>query len=273
MNVLSTPIDAAKYPIVEFDYNMPPGYAPNLLVKSNGTWWQARMGNAGSAGRTIAGQYFVTVPAPELTADGTWRHYQLDLLALLHSYRPDATSFEVDDIAFGQVDSLAYMQYASVDAGEPGDAYYLDNFALVKPTNSPSFSLSFAPPQGVAFNGYSYALDQKVDTTPAETAQGTTPTAKVDLPGDAIDGQWYLHVRGQKADGTWSATTHFPLLIDRQAPTVGRANPPPGGAGAPDTITIPLPESNGLESAHHTHKARDQYLRHVTGPFRPALCA
>lgn len=247
LNVLSTPIDAAKYPIVEFDYNMPPGYAPNLLVKSNGTWWQARMGNAGSASRTIAGQYFVTVPAPELTADGTWRHYQLDLLALLRSNRPDATSFQVDDIAFGQVDSLAYMQYAPVDSGEVGDAYYLDNFALVKPTNSPSFNLSFVPPQGVAFNAYSYALDRTADTTPAETAQGTTPAAKVDLPGDATDGQWYLHVRGQKADGTWSATTHFPLLVDRQAPTVGRADPPPGGAGAPTLITIPLPETNGVD--------------------------
>jgi hypothetical protein len=77
-----------------------------------------------------------------------------------------------------------------------------------------------------------------------------SPSLSISLPQGASDsspaapdGAWYLHVRGQTSSGEWSPTAHFPLLIDRAAPEIGRPDPPPNGAGVPDSIRLPLSDA------------------------------
>jgi flagellar hook assembly protein FlgD len=249
VSALTTPYDATKYPIISFDYRVSPGYAPNLLVKSNGTWWQFRVGTAGSAPATAHTRYVQTLSAPVLATDGSWHHYQFDVLNRLRAADPATKNFQIDAVAFGQLNGVAYLQYVPLDEGAPGDSYYLDNFAVLDPTNEASFNPTFATAGGSTFDAYSYTLDQKTDTTPPQTpiASASASTIKVDLPANATDGMWYLHVRGESTGGIWSETGLYPFLVDRQAPTLGRPDPPPGGVGAPDRITLPVQDYTGLD--------------------------
>lgn len=243
VRVRSTPYDAARYPIVSFDYRFPPDYAPDMLVRCNGVWWQVKMG----ANSTVSTGYFEPLYAPRTVADDAWHHYQVDLLALLKSAQHDAKTFQVDEIVLGQIYRTAYMQVEIRDSGEVGSAYYLDNFAAQRPTNASALTFSWTPPAGSAPTAYSYVLDQQVGTSPPETAGTTQAGATVSIPAGSPDGQWYFHLRAQLADGKWGAVTHLPLLVDRQAPQVGRPDPSPGGAGTPNLAHVPLVDSFGVD--------------------------
>jgi Tol biopolymer transport system component len=250
----TSPYDAAKYPILSFDYRVPAGYSPNLLVKSNGVWWQFWMGSGGTTTGAQNARYFETILSPQLVTDDTWHHYRLDLLGQLRLAEPDATSFQVDAIVFGQIAQTAYAQYVPVDEGNKGSAYYLDNLSASRPTGATGLSFSWIALPGVSYTGYSYALDQNRDTVPAENAQATSTnstSAQVQLPPGAKDGLWYFHVRGQVTGepGQWGAVAHYPVQIDRQPPTPGAPSPPPNGAGSPDLLELPLTDAGGIDMA------------------------
>ncbi len=243
--------DAAKYPILSFDYRVTKGYAPNLLVKSNGVWWQFWMGSGGSTSGTQSARYFETLLSTQLVTDDTWHQYRLDLLGGLRVSEPDATNFQVDAIAFGQISQTAYMQYVPVDEGDKGSVYYLDNLSASRPTSVGSLNFSWAAPQGVQYTGYSYGLDQGKNTVPAESAQTTSTSAQVQLPQGAVDGTWYFHVRGQATGqpGQWGAVADYPVQIDRQPPVAGAPSPPPNGAGSPNLLQLPVADAGGIDMA------------------------
>ncbi|MGB8644258.1 MAG: hypothetical protein WCF84_03420, partial [Anaerolineae bacterium] len=246
VQVRTTHYDAAKYPILSFDYRLPPGAAPNLLVQSNGTWWQFEMGSS-PATRALSAYYFTPAAATPLIADDAWHHYQLDLLAVLRANQLGATNFQVDEIALGQVRATGYLQYVPQDDGATGSSYYVTNFAALAPLSANSISFTLAAPAGARFSAYSYVLDQKSDTVPPPTTQSTASSIDVRLPNDAPDGVWYFHVRGKGADGQWSAPGHFPLLVDRQPPQIGRPDPPDGAAGSPEQVVAPIADLSGLD--------------------------
>ncbi|MDQ6695237.1 MAG: hypothetical protein M3014_12595, partial [Chloroflexota bacterium] len=249
----TSPYDAEKYPILSFDYRVPAGYAPNLIVKSNGTWYSFWMGTGGTTSSTPNALYFETLLSPQLVTDDTWRHYRLDLLGRLRLAEPDATKFQVEAIAFVQISQTAYMQFVPVDGGKES-AYYLDNLAASRPTSTAGFNFSWTVPQGSSYDSYSYALDQNRDTLPAENA-GTTTTSStsvhMQLPPGAVDGLWYFHVRGHATGqpGQWGAAAHYPLQIDRQPPSPGVPSPSPNGAGSPDLLQLPVADAGGVDLA------------------------
>ncbi len=239
VRVRATPYDAAKYPILQFDYRIPPGYAPDLFLRSNGTWWQVRMGSD-----FLLNRDFYTLFAPQLSTDDKWHHYQVDVLALLRAAQPTATNVEVDAIVLGQVQAVAYRQYVPVDDGDAGSAYYLANFAALAPVNATNLNFTVTP----SAKAYAFALDQKMDTMPATNSPGASNPISVNMPNGASDGAWYFHVRAQNANGQWSAPAHFPLLIDRQPPQIGEPKPAPNGAGSPDSIQVPVrDDSSGVD--------------------------
>lgn len=233
VQVRATPYDAAKYPILQFDYRIPVGYAPDLFLRSNGTWWQLRMGSD-----LILNRDFYTLFAPKLLADDGWHHYQIDVLARLRAVLPNATSFQIDSLALGQVQAVAYRQYMPVDNGDVGSAYYIANFAALAPLNATNLNFTLAP--STSAKAYAFALDQNMDTTPTPNAASASNQISVNLPGGAADGPWYMHVRAQNANGQWSTSAHFPLLIDRAPPQIGEPYPPSNGAGSPDVIQLPV---------------------------------
>lgn len=243
VRVRATPYDAAKYPILQFDYRIPPGYAPDLFLRSHGTWWQVRMGSD-----FLLNRDFYTLFAPKLSTDDKWHHYQVDVLALLRAKLPNVANFQIDAIALGQVQAVAHRQYVPVDDGDVGSAYYITNFAALAPVNMTDLTFTLTSPASA--RAYAFVLDQKMDTTPAPGAPGPSNPISVSLPAGASDGAWYFHVRALNANGQWSASAHFPLLIDRQPPQIGEPKPAPNGAGSPDSIQVPVrDDSSGLDPA------------------------
>ena len=246
VRVRSTPYDASKYPLLSFDYRVPADYMPNVLVESNGVWYQLHSGDAGSGGTT----YYHSLSVEALTQDDAWHHYQVDVLAMLRADQPEATNFQIDEIVLGQIDQRAYGQAKPIDNGAVGSAYYIDNFAVLNPVNATQLAFQWAAPlSGTVFSAYSFTLDQKADTQPL-TAAGAASNATATLPRDATDGLWYFHVRGRGGNDQWSATANYPVLIDRQPPAIGQPDPAPNGAGAPDFISVPIMDAtSGVDPA------------------------
>ncbi|HVO70194.1 MAG TPA: FlgD immunoglobulin-like domain containing protein [Aggregatilineaceae bacterium] len=236
----STPYDATKFPILTFDYRLPPPYVPNILVKSGGVWWQLKTGPDGWA----SSRYYQTLRAPDMLADDKWHHYQIDVLAWLRANLPPGSpsAIQIDEIALGQVNSGLFMQVSVIDSGG-SDAYYITNVAALAPVASANPALAMSAPAGGSYTSYSSTLDQKAGTIPPEQDQSAAPTAII--PPGGPDGQWYFHVRGKTADGKWSATAHYPLLIDRQPPLLDQPSPAPDGAGAPTVIELPIHDAVG----------------------------
>jgi hypothetical protein len=225
--------------VITFDYRAPEDYAPNLLVHSDGRWFQLRIGSDGQA----YSRYYTTVTLPQLQFDGAWHHAQIDVLGALRAADPDKTTFQIDEIALGQVKSGPYMQVTLLDGGAAGSAYELDNFAILRPTNAAQVALTWTA-SGDAYNA---ALDQDVATAPATTAQYTQPSATLSFPAQAADGLWYAHVRARGASG-WSAAAHYPVLLDRTPPVTGEPNPRPDGVGTADFLFVPVADaSSGLD--------------------------
>ncbi|HET7378037.1 MAG TPA: DPP IV N-terminal domain-containing protein, partial [Anaerolineae bacterium] len=54
-------------------------------------------------------------------------------------------------------------------------------------------------------------------------------------------------MRGKNSNGQWSAATHYPVLIDRQPPTIGEVMPTANGAGGPNFIQVAINDATGLD--------------------------
>jgi len=74
--------------------------------------------------------------------------------------------------------------------------------------DNPVINLSWKAPSNGA-NGYSYAFDQKADTTPKTTIN--TKETKMEFK-DVKVGTHYFHIRANNSDG-WGPTTHYKITI------------------------------------------------------------
>ena len=204
--------NAAVYPIISFDYNIPPGLPINLHVYM-GSWRTIRL--------TSPSGYYNVVGHVPLKADSQWHHAEIDLLKFLKpttaSKRP---SLPVTYVRFGD------FATRSVSAG----AYcHFDNFSIATPERGRTLTFEWtrvADPTGIA--GYAYALDQKPTTQPTKLL-GTATTATFK---DVAPGTWYLHLRARDGVGHWSKAVHFPTTVTPGPP------PPP----VPKSSATPRPK-------------------------------
>ena len=126
----STPFNAAQFPIVTFDYRLPPGEAFNLLAElNNGEWVQLDLG-----GGRASSVYVETVNAIRLIDDGEWQHIQLDLYRLIQTAYPRLDDYTVNRLVLGRFSEVAYEQIIPIDDGT--FAYEIDNFAVLRPVNN-----------------------------------------------------------------------------------------------------------------------------------------
>lgn len=78
--------------------------------------------------------------------------------------------------------------------------------------------LNWSPPQDLSgINGYSYILDQVVDTIPAPTLSGTMTTKRYYVKADGV---WYFHLRALDNASHWGSTTLFTVNIDTTSPSI-----------------------------------------------------
>ncbi len=129
VNVWGQPYDVARYPLVSFDYRLPPGVKTNFLVKVDGRWYdilftddpkQYRRLNMEPIGR-VAG----------VAADGGWHRASFDLEAMLRAHPPldGRESFVVDEMIMADWDSAGYMKLVH-GHNRQGATYFIDDFTI-----------------------------------------------------------------------------------------------------------------------------------------------
>ena len=64
--------------------------------------------------------------------------------------------------------------------------------------------------------GFSFELDQEVDTTPDNILDTTVTTSWT--YEDLEDGAWYFHIKARQETGSFGNTAHFQILIDTEEP-------------------------------------------------------
>ncbi len=74
-----------------------------------------------------------------------------------------------------------------------------------------------APASASGIMGYSFLIDQKPATAPADkiTSAGTSYSV-AHLP----DGVWYFHLKAQNGAGRWSPAAHYTVRVDTESPSI-----------------------------------------------------
>ena len=186
--------DAAQYPILSFDYKLPPGLAVDLHLHTNVSWQTIKL--------TSPTPYYPVVGTIPVTADDAWHHAEIDL----------RTALKAPAGAKSPVISVRYVLFADFGSrsNRPGSGFYVDNFAISAPETGQNLRFewsSVADP--TAIPGYAHILDKNPATQPTDMKG---PANVIVLPPTA-PGAWFFHVRARDGAGNWGAVTHFPVTI------------------------------------------------------------
>jgi len=188
--------DAAKHPIVSFDYRIPPGLPMNLHVYV-GSWRTIKL--------TSPSAYYTLVGSAPLSADDKWRHAEIDLRRFL---KPTSSKSPAIPVRY-----ILFCDFAT-RSSRPGAGFYIDNFAIATPESGQNLRFEWnavADPTGIA--GYAYAFDKKPNTTPTQL-RGPSPAASFQ---NVAPGTWFLHLRARDGAGNWGPTTHFKTAVSAPA--------------------------------------------------------
>lgn len=189
--------DATKFPIISFEYKIPPQAKLHFMFQVNGAWRGVTV--------TVPCTYpnWTNVGAAGVKADGHWRGACFNLLEMLKKNLPKATSFTVSNLIIAD-----YYRYYS----PAGTEYFIDNFMISGAgKKEPVFQLSAVDPTGIG--GFSYLLDKQPETCPSPIV-GFRDT-ELKLPALAEVGPWYLHLRACDGAGNWSQTVHYPYYVEK----------------------------------------------------------
>jgi hypothetical protein len=239
--IRQTPFDAAKFPVIEFDYRVPPEMRADFIFD-----WSGQTLSVGFTDR--AAQWKRIGAVPNIIADGKWHHGQLRLYDMMRAAKPDATDFKINWLALADSGWL----------GNPkGTCYWIDNFQFAPVAQGAPFRSRVVAADVTGIKGVAWTLDATDKTTVTTTALAT------DTVEANADGAKWLHLRAENGAGLWSATNHIPLLLDVKPPQIGQATPATGVKGAATTLEIPVSDDTGvdLSALNLTVQGRSYSLR------------
>lgn len=221
--------DAAKVPVVSFDYKIPPQLRADFMLLFDGKTYSIQFTDKDNPAPRIGS-------VPDVIADNQWHHTEFNLGSMLREIAPGRNEYRVDSFYIG-------------DGGWLGNArgvqYWFDNFQFVPLVKGTPLQVTVAVDDVTGVKGVSWVLDDKPDTpVPAEAKAGTN---KIELNGT---GRKWLHVRAQNGAGEWSPALDVPLWLSEGAPKVAAAEitPPVGARIVPATLEIPLRAEGGIKS-------------------------
>lgn len=126
VNVRRTPFDAGEYPVIEFDYRVPPGVKTDLYVKVAGRWYNVQFTDDAKAldykRVNIAGIGRI----PGVVADNRWHKAQFDLAQML---APKTGNHVVQEMIFADWDVRGYMRL-TYGRNRAGASFLVDNFTI-----------------------------------------------------------------------------------------------------------------------------------------------
>ncbi len=213
--------DAAKVPVVSFDYKITPQLRADFMLLFDGKNYSVQFTDKDNPWPRLG-------TVPNVVADGKWHHTEFNLGAMLREVAPGRPSYRVDSFYIG-------------DGGWMGNArnvqYWFDNFQFVPLAKGAPLHADASLNDVTGLKAISWTLDDKRDTEPSPVATGTT--AQIEATGN---GRKWLHVRAQNGAGQWGPALHVPLWLSEGAPQVLQAEvvPAPGARTVPTTLEIPL---------------------------------
>jgi len=180
--------DAARFPLIGFDYRLEPGAQLNLMVRIENRNWEIRFNSNGS-------KYPIIGSIDGIVADGAWHSCQFNVADMLRSASAPPRALIVDHLA-----TLNRSQYAS----------YIDNLFIAPLTGTDIHVQWSIPVDATGIRGYSFALDRSATTVP-DSVVDSTDTAKAYR--GLKPGRWCFHIRSGDGAGNWGATTHVPVDV------------------------------------------------------------
>jgi len=238
--------DAARMNRLRFDYRVPAEAKVNLELTAAGTRYEVIF----TAAQFPSDRARRLAEIPDVQGDLKWHHVDLDLLACLRRFYPDAASLEVSDLWFG-IDTTRDYILAGFGGNPALCEYRIDNFAVygAGPTSG-QVQLGVPPPaQGQAPPAvqYDYALTDspqaELDGQP-DSADGTVALSEL------ADGVHYLHARTVAADRTLGATYCDQIVVDATPPMVTGVQPAPGSKTNGEEFALALSDAgSGLNPA------------------------
>lgn len=183
------PYPVERYPIIAFDYKVPPETRLVLNFLVNGNWYAVMLNDAAPG---------VIGKVPGFTADGAWHHAQFDLRPIVRSQVKDG-ALVVQQIVVGDRDPLTTPE---------GAVARFDNFIIGQVGRyAPVLRWRATDTTGIA--GFSYALDRDPATVPDEVSEGLQPAKTF----SAVEpGVWYFHLRALDGAGNWGPPKSYALL-------------------------------------------------------------
>lgn len=237
---VSTDFDARQFGRLSFAYKIGPELKLNFMFRTAVRDYIARFTGPDQC---MPGQVYLGA-IDGVVADGQWHRASFDLRGRLYRYDPELADTTITEVRIGQFYRDRLLS-AGITGNPAGATYHLDDFRLCGPGDGQAeFTIADATNQCTAF---AYAVDRQPGTDPGEAAQdgagSLAATAKLDEPGD-----WWLHARGRRADGTWTPVLHHAFVVDGENPKLGAASPADGTAMAAEVVAIGLTDaSSGID--------------------------
>lgn len=219
--------DAAKVPVISFDYKIPPQLRADFMLRFDGKDYSIQFTDKDNPAPRLGA-------VPDVIADNQWHHAEINLGALLREAVPGRNEYRVDAFYIG-------------DGGWLGNArgvqYWFDNFQFVPLVKGTPLQVNVAVSDVTGLKGVSWLLDDKPHT-PVPTQ--VKAEGKIELTGA---GRKWLHVRAQNGAGQWSETLDVPLWLSEGPPKVAldAVTPPPGARTVPASLEIPLRAEGGIK--------------------------
>jgi len=233
---VSTDFDARQFGRLSFAYKIGPELKLNFMFRTASRDYIARFTGPDQC---LPGQVYLGA-IDGVVADNQWHRASFDLRGRLYRYDPELSDTVIIEVRIGQ-----FYRDRLLSAGITGNpaqaTYHLDDFRLYGPGDGQAeFTIADSTGQCTAF---AYVVDRKPGTDPGAAARDAAGSlaavAKVGEPGD-----WWLHARGRRADGTWTPVLHHAFVVDGENPKLGGAVPADGTAMAADVVAIGLADAD-----------------------------
>lgn len=190
-NIATTPFDAARYPIISFDYKVPPTLRVDFMLTVAGSPYHVMFTDHDN-------NLTLLTQLSNITADNHWHHAEILLWDALKAKSPTSTSFKVDSLYIGDYKWLGNSR---------GLQYWIDNFRFTTRIPSNKLQARVDLDDITGLKAIEWTLDDQPDTTPTGAAQASD---KIEATGND---RRYLHVRAQNGAGQWSPVAHFSLWL------------------------------------------------------------
>lgn len=188
------PFDASLLPVISFAYRADDRVRVDFRVVWEGVNYFIRFLDRDGAQKPLG-------KIEGVVSDGKWHRAQIPLLDLMKKARPEATNFKIDSF---MISDDAWMGNARALS------FNIDDFRFApRAADAIRATATLADIAGVS--AVSWQLDQNSETIPDRSPEGGSKL-DISLAGRAA-GVWWLHVRAQSGSGSWSETSHFPIVV------------------------------------------------------------